>query len=206
MTQQSLPLTAPEIDRKALRQQAIAAIKEHLDKEGAVDWSSVRAKFPSVPERTWWRWVASAKKAQSGTRLGEATNPGQPSEASTVVGLESGPQFILQEMPVTRLASMIVQQMKDIDLLQRHAMTEDGKIRNPTIFAQALTLRERQMTSFVKTLGPMMEHAAWEDLVNSLLAAVEGIDKNVAIQLINGLQDVQRKVSSGTHTPWSPHC
>jgi hypothetical protein len=61
----------------------------------------------------------------------------------------------MEKRHIRALAKGVIQQFSDIDLLQAHAMTEDGTIINFQIFAKALSLRERAMVSFANVITPI---------------------------------------------------
>jgi hypothetical protein len=200
MDQPFLPFSTPDLDRKTLRSRAIAAIGQHLGQKGAKSWKPLRAKFPDVPERTWWRWVASAKKARGKAQLNPAGRvPASASESVRFSDSEARQEFMKRQIRIADIAGAIVLQMRDIDLLQAYAMTEDGKIKFPTFFAQALALRERLMNSIVKTIAPALGQLEWGDMLDTVVDTIAGIDKDVALQIMKALHDVQQKQNSARH-------
>jgi hypothetical protein len=196
MDQFSLPFPAQIPDRKTIRHQAIAVIKLHLAQSGNKRWEVVRSGFPDIPHRTWWRWVAYAKKEVGMASLQSMSRPSWPNSVPELTGQEARRESMTRHLRIADLAGAMVGQMNNIDLLQAHAMTEDGKIKFPLLFERALRLRERQMASFVKILAPAIGQLEWSDLCDAVVDEVSKIDKDVAIKIMKALQAVQREAAT----------
>ncbi len=177
------------LSQKVLRDQAIKAISKHLQTHGSKGWVSLRAAFQQVPDRTWWRWVASVKKAQSERPLlaskDEASAPLALSDQKT----SDRTEFIAQQVRRLNFTGMMTKHMRDIDLLQSYSLTEDGKIKNFAIFTQALILRERAMASFAKSVVPLTEPLMREDFMNGVWSAINATDKDTGRLVLQAIMD-----------------
>jgi predicted MarR family transcription regulator len=184
-------MTTEDISRKHLRAKAVAAIKKQLkEPREAQDWSSLRSEYCTVPDRTWWRWVASSKKSVH--RSGDAESSDFPLHTLDIVEADSSEERdALKNQHIRAIAAAMVKQLKDIDFLQSHAVGKDGGIKNFAIFAQALSLRDRAMVSFVRTITPIVDKLAHEDFFNTVVDTIAAIDKDTSLQIMRSLQKLQ---------------
>lgn len=188
------------VTQKALRAQAIKAIGEHLQAHGAKNWGSLREVFAQVPERTWWGWIASAKKARRShsplSVASEASTPPLPLNAFDDSNQRD--EFINKQIRRLNFTGMMMKQMRDIDLLQSYAVTENGEIKNFAIFTQALTMRERTMSSYAKAIVPLTTELLREDFYNSVLDVIGAIDKDTALKVVRALAGTSGQVAHYT--------
>ena len=185
------------LNQKALRARAIKAIGEHLQVNGAQNWGSLREEFAQVPDRTWWRWVASAKKARrSHSPISVASEASTlPLSLNAFEDSNQQDEFISKQIRRLNFTGIMVKQMREIDLLQSYALTEDGAIKNFAIFTQALTMRERAMVSFAKAIVPLTTELLREDFYNAVCDVIGATDKDTAQKVVQALADSAGQVA-----------
>ena len=182
--------------RRDMRCTALAAISEHLEKHGAKDWHNLRIRFADIPERTWWGWVGKAKKniLKSQPQGCVPARHFSPLSEFTEAGYQ---EYRLLQTRRMDFVGAMREQMDDIELLRSQAMTSDGKIKNFALFIQALSLRERSMATFAKSIVPLTDSMANEDFLEAAAKALKSIDKDVAIRVLRELQ----KLDSSSTAP-----
>ena len=157
-----MPKTNPEV--AALK----AAVAEHLAESGGADWKALQARFPGVPHTTFWRCVRAVraeapdaeKLAAARDKIAEryAAEPEAGRREAVAANLPAtpSPNFIAKGgVKGTRsidLLGRLHELFADADLLRGCALAKDGAVRNPMIFAQSIALRERLVSSALKTL------------------------------------------------------
>lgn len=185
------------VNQKALRAPAIKAIGEHLQAHGAKNWGSLRKMFAQVPDRTWWNWVASAKKARrSHSPLSVASEASTPAlSPREFEDTNQQDEFISKQIRRLNFTGIMVKQMREIDLLQSYALTEDGAIKNFAIFTQALNMRERAMVSFAKAIVPLTTELLREDFYNAVCDVIGAADEDTALKVGQALADSAGQVA-----------
>lgn len=142
--------------------------------------------------------MASAKKAHSADKMNVAERYSEPGSGEmSAINSQNRHEFVKRKIRAADFATAMVRQMRDIDLLQEYAMTEDGKIKNPAVFERALALRERQMSSFIKTLAPTIDQLEWEDVSGAIIDTIAALDKEVSAQIMTALHNLRRQYNGG---------
>jgi hypothetical protein len=124
-----------------IRDQAIADIKRHLAENGPGDWGELRAKYSSVSEPTWWRWVKQARMrpddhatlASVRKRLAERVN--RPNDAEVIEPVSA---CLPAAAPVKTGADLdllekFTQLYDDAMMLREFSLDSDGRLKNPMI-------------------------------------------------------------------------
>ena len=155
------------------RAQAEAAIAEHLRTVGPRQWRQVRARFPGVPDATWWRMVRRVRSAppepeavrKARVRLRRAGLDKGQLIAHAAAQLPD-PEGSLSPAQVAKegaraftswdLLGAAQDLYRDAELLRDHAARkdEDGKVRiaSPKMLAGSVRLRNDLLETCLKLL------------------------------------------------------
>ena len=161
-----------------LQQELMSAIQAHLATHGEGNWSAVREKFPSVSEATLWRYIRKVRTGDIDVPLKQARQRLTDHVAMTAQQTPgpnrtefagSGPGTDWQRAGVL---TQIAQGFDDLELLRRYSMSADNAIKNPLIFAQGISLRDRLVGTAVKCGEAAFEAGRVAEWIDSIVDEV----------------------------------
>jgi hypothetical protein len=148
------------------RDAVISDIETHLAQRGPQEWALVRARWPDVPEATWWRWVALAKRKiadaaileGSRRKLAERAAATTAEEKAEIVGanlpVAPSPDFLAkngdQGVASLDLLAKFQELYDDSMLLRGYAVNAEGNVKNPMIFRDSVALRDRLLQTALR--------------------------------------------------------
>jgi hypothetical protein len=138
-------------------------VRAHIRQFGATNWSELRARHPAIKDRTFWRLVQKAKKSPS-LRARAAQNAISalrevasmvPAEALSVAPPEAVRKTTKGAAGCVDLQAELRDMLSDAEKIREYALgapDESGarKIKNPQIFAKAVSLKRELVESLVK--------------------------------------------------------
>jgi hypothetical protein len=141
------------------RSQAINDIRDHIMTHGSRRWRLLRSRYPTVSEPTFWRWVRAVKEEfgcgvraqpEEGSELQKALVEKTPDPAATARGsaVGGGPLRFAELQDLHH----------DAALLRGHALTADGRIRDPALFHRSMKLRMAILERAVKLQSLIFEN------------------------------------------------
>jgi hypothetical protein len=197
------------------RAQAEAAIAEHLRTVGPRQWQQVRARFPDVPDATWWRMVKRVREAppepeavrKARVRLRRAgLDKGRLIEHA--VAQLPDPEGSLSPARVAKegkrafagwdMLGAAQALYRDAELLRDHAARtdEDGQVRiaSPKMLAGSVRLRNDLLETCLKILERAYEIERTRQFYDALIAEVSAESPAVVERIVARLTALNERM------------
>jgi hypothetical protein len=142
----------------------LADVRAHIRQFGATNWSAVREKHPKIQDRTFWRIVKKAKASPSFRSREVQTAMATMREVASMLPAEAlsvGPPAAVRKTTkeaanCLNLQAELRDMMADSEKIRDFALgapdeNGDRKVKNPLIFAKAVSLKRDLVESLVKT-------------------------------------------------------
>jgi hypothetical protein len=185
--------------------EALAWIRECVDQLGDQGYTVAKAKYPHIPQPTFWRWTQTVR--------GELMMTPPPSVPAALPAPATGGVEVNDPAtsPLDFFESELGQMRRDIAALRLHATVVDQggnvRLRNPLLLIQATRLRNQMMTLFVQRQEAAVgaeRMAQYRELITGAIEHVlqEGRDpaeKAVLRRLSNAMRDADRQWKSVAH-------
>jgi hypothetical protein len=179
-------------DSEIGRAGAIEMIRAHIVEHGERDWAIVRARLPDISDATFWRYVRRTRSGAPAPSVGEARRRLAVAANASCDAL-AGPSVGM----TADLGVHLAQLFHDVDLLRAYSM-KDGTVKIPTLFTQAIGLRERAILAAVKSRDAILYEAEATAFYKAVVDEVAAVDGAVAHRIMMRLTALQGRSSAAS--------
>lgn len=201
-------------DSKARREDVYLAILEHVRRGDSGNWKVVRDRFPEVPAATFWRYVRRARKST----VNEASIAEARKRLADHVETTSRAQIALHACEVDSDADHVplpsvaagFQQLnllghldtlfRDIELLKSYALNEEGRIKQPHFFSQAISMHDRAIGTTLKCAESAWDLQKMWDFYDAVVSEVAVASPEIAKNIMSRLSQLAPQHASAHAT------
>lgn len=176
------------------RDELLHAIARHLTENGAGNWTKVSAQFPDVPPATFWRYVRKARagaiddhKVAEARRQISAQVVSTTSATTQLVARADRPSEIAGWRGLNLLGT-IDQVFSDIALLRKSVLNADGTIRNPHLFGQTVSMREKTVATALRCGEAILEQERMWTFFDHLVEEIAAESPELAARVCDRLR------------------
>jgi hypothetical protein len=191
------------------KREVILEIERHLMRVGEKDWREVRAKYPGVPESTFFRYVAEAKRKLADPQLVEearqklteraAATPAEVklTAAAACLPVAPSPDFIAKSGPKGIVSIDLLEKFEllyaDAVKLRDYSLNEEDKIRNPLYFTQSITSRDRILNTALSAMRAIWDLRRMQNLYDAIIEEIGRVSPELQQAVVERLAELDAR-------------